>query len=449
MVIHKHSRTMAFSIVRAYNFGKSERLGTGILLAPRKVQERFTATKTTSKLATHGLLEDGEINSATSRTSTGTGSEFSSEFISFSENYEHVPLSLQFTFDPPSTSADVGTSSAHVSIAAPSSQTQSDISFESVSDGETIRSLHAYARPPLHRRNPSDFSPFYHHRHLTKADSLPSSFFRRWLRPPPRLQPSQRLGGDFKVPWLTTTQRSKQDEAERTIDKLNDSFLSARLAPILAKPALKPRESSPTPISGIFGHLSISTFYMILPLWPAESRERAKRKNPPYQMPALEDRCYMLIYYVPFLDKPKRGKKRSRPSPTSSGDSNRSLEDRHILLSEFSVCACVVNYAEMRGSGVRLPSDGLMVGGSEGRALRYDDLASEINDPHGLVIGVYRGKEREVEFVPEGILKLGLCMDPVQGVDAGSKETVLSGLGRAVVEMVWAGCMALSSFGSA
>ena len=440
----------------------------GVLLAPRKVQERFTATKTTSKLATYGLLEDGNPSQhavpdpkgknrqtkssqhATARTSTGTGSEFSSEFISFGENFEHLPLSLQFTFDPPSPSADVGTSSRYASVTAPSSHTQSDISFESVSDGETIRSLHAYARPPLHRRNPSDFSPFYNHRHLTKADSLPSSFFRRWLRPPPRLQPSQRLGGDFKVPWLATTQRSKQDEAERAIiDKLNDSFIGVGLPPILAKPALEPRASSPKPISGILAHLSIGTFYMILPLWPAESRERARRKTPLIQMPALEDRCYMLVYYVPFMDKPKRGKKRSRQSPTSSGDSNRSLEDRHILLSEFRVCACVVNYAEMRGSGVRLPSDGLLVGGSEGRALRYEDLASEINDPHGLVIGVYRGKEREVEFVPEGILKLGLCVDPVQGVDAGSKETVLSGLGRAVVEMVWAGCMALSSFGSA
>ena len=452
MVIHKHSRTTAFTIIRAHNFSKSERLGNGILLAPCKVQERYTVTKNTSKLVTHGLLDDGDPGVKGKRKTTDESQHAiagGSELISFNGNADHIPLSLRFTFESPSRSAEVGTSSRFSSIAAPSSQIQTDISFESVSDGETIRSLHAYARPPLHRRSSSDLTPLYHHHHLAKADSLPSSFFRRWLRPPPRPQiPSHGVGsgGDFKVPWLTMTQRSKQNDADRAVHKLHDSFMGVGLAPILAKPAVKSRGLRRN--SGILGHLPEDTLYMILPLWPAESDGGKGSRT---QMPLLEDRFYLLVYYVPFLDKPKRRKKRSRRSPMPLGTSSKWPEDREILWSEFRVCACVVNYAELRGSGVRLPSDGLIISGSYGPALEYKNLACGINNPHGLVIGMYHGKERKVEFVPEGILKLCLCLDPARSVEAreASKEADLSPLGRAVVEMVWAGCMALSSFGSA
>lgn len=59
--IHKHSRAQAFSIFRGHSLPQRHlKTSSSILLAPKKVQEQFTSTRTTSKLSTHGLLEDRE-----------------------------------------------------------------------------------------------------------------------------------------------------------------------------------------------------------------------------------------------------------------------------------------------------------------------------------------------------------------------------------------------------
>ncbi|KAI6166084.1 hypothetical protein EDD17DRAFT_1550624 [Pisolithus thermaeus] len=64
-LVHKHSRATAFSIFRSFvlnaaNGPQHTRVQTrnGVLLAPKKVQEHYTCTRTTRRLATHGLLDD-------------------------------------------------------------------------------------------------------------------------------------------------------------------------------------------------------------------------------------------------------------------------------------------------------------------------------------------------------------------------------------------------------
>jgi hypothetical protein len=80
-VVHKHSKAIAFSLFRHYGLltktagsSVSQRPLPGasgaIMLAPKKVQEQYTSTRTTSKLTTHGLLGDEEKPPQSTRPST-------------------------------------------------------------------------------------------------------------------------------------------------------------------------------------------------------------------------------------------------------------------------------------------------------------------------------------------------------------------------------------------
>lgn len=84
------------------------------------------------------------------------------------------------------------------------------------------------------------------------------------------------------------------------------------------------------------------------------------------------------------------------------------------------------------------------------------------------VIGMCTSRERGIEFVPEGLEKLGLARrvpdpqlapdehDPpakrysITGVEESDEVSdtmlILTPIGRAVVEMAWLGAMALTSF---
>jgi hypothetical protein len=471
IIIHKHSRAIAFSIIRGYNFGKNDRLGSGVLLATKKVQERYTHTRNTSKLVTHGLLADGQGgHEHTDHRNKGKNKVFSE---TYSDDTTHIDtLVIGHSFNQPSPSAPIlaplkintatslyaGNRTVPGAVLNTTMEAWSD-ALESVSDHSTVRSLHAYERPPLQRREFSaiDSAVAQQNTFPAKPDAN-VSFFKRWLRPGHK---PVSLGGDYKPPWMTTAPQSRQEEVDRVINKLNYVLMGVGLVPTNAKPMKKSKNRSKgTETSGILEHLSDDTLYMLLPLWSIQAPPKSSASNrqirPAPLAPPLEDRCYLLVYYVPFPGKPPKGlKKRMRSSPTSSADSTKS-DERNILLTEFRVCACAIRYADFRGSGVRLPSDGLLVSDSavDEPLPCVPDTGDMLNDPHGSVIGMYHGKERGVEFVPEGILKLGLCLElPSRSHSQNlfKKEvegTPLSTLGRAVVEMVWAGCMALSSFGS-
>ncbi|KAH0828005.1 hypothetical protein J3R83DRAFT_3652 [Lanmaoa asiatica] len=98
-VIHKHSRAVAFSIFRSHGlFAGRQAGGAGagpsstqthmnmrfaIMLAPKKVQEQYTSTKTTRQLSTHGLL-DNESRGSKDR-ERDRGSRRGTQSLSFRE----------------------------------------------------------------------------------------------------------------------------------------------------------------------------------------------------------------------------------------------------------------------------------------------------------------------------------------------------------------------------
>ncbi|EGO25484.1 hypothetical protein SERLADRAFT_387526 [Serpula lacrymans var. lacrymans S7.9] len=134
-------------------------------------------------------------------------------------------------------------------------------------------------------------------------------------------------------------------------------------------------------------------------------------------------------------------------------------ERKYVLLTSFRVCARLVAYGELRGSGVRVPSEGLSVTGAIWEAMSYlPSPALRQDHIDDTVISHSSSRDKGFEFVPEGLGKLGLCMPPPASEtltpdvpppenEEEESDVLLTPIGRAAVEMVWLGCLALTSFG--
>lgn len=143
--------------------------------------------------------------------------------------------------------------------------------------------------------------------------------------------------------------------------------------------------------------------------------------------------------------------------------------------------ARLVGYDELRGTGIRVPSDGLAVaaptldvGGPGGErnqeesesqlGLRQPQLGPQSGTGAALgletVICMCSSREKGFHFQSEGLSKLGLCLQEEVTLPAANNpravyleiETLeikhlLTPVGRAAVEMVWLGCLAITSFG--
>jgi hypothetical protein len=517
ITIHKHSRAIAFSIYRAHNLTTRHRLRPGILLAPKKVQERFTSTKTTAKLATHGLLEDrgGERNpngqsrrdkdrhkseDKTPKTKMKLGLETRNEDESGHTNPKgpsnlidsQVPAKDTPVSDVTNTNHQSSSNETVVSQAQGEDVAKDPFSRETTSDQSTIKSLYSSSRrrdsldvDPPPSRTPhaetygtldSSIIEYVRTRpdRLAEPDSN-TSFFKRLLRPLPRsaLQPSghtagltsAQLEGNYKPPWMAMAPRARQEETDRVIHNLNNSFKGVGLLPTNAKPSIKskrPPRPRNHPRVDILEHVPEDSLYMLLPLWPGETDSMSSTSQQASSpVPAPEDRHYLLVYYVPRPKNLNGDQQSSRKRlQTSSSDSPVLPDDRNIILSEFHVCARLVSYNELRGSGVRLPSDGLSVTGPMWEAVQsIPDPAILLGRQSDWVIALYHGRERGIELMPDGLMKLGLCLPlpprsppsfPLREEELEENlEPLLSSMGRAAVEMAWAGCIALSSFGPA
>lgn len=582
-VIHKHSRAVGFSIFRKHNLfsrpsgngGYHMNTRFGILLAPRRVQEQFTSTQTTSQLNAHGLLGENRTGDGHRPTSSGGRRESRSrerkdkdrrKSKSKSRNYtsdtgtssqtasggststaDEVPVPqtanefsrnrlpspalpsalisptvVEHEYPPnPSSSSSVSATTSNTSSTFLSGRTPSPLEFAPSSSNASTSSL--VQSPSTTVRNPSTVvrSPqsgygmrsfgladpmvlddeeqtyprtshaeafatldsntieYYRGRSEQRAleDSSSLSNLERWRRKllgqnnktssrPPSGPPSAALDGNYTPPWLTMAPRSKQEERDRVIQNLNESFKDVGLLPSFRtnrSDRAKTKRSNKAPSSvNVFATIPADSLYMLLPLWPAETDPASAHEQANVIVPdlPLEERQYLIVYYVPFekrgkaIEKAKKvdaNKKRTRGETSTANDPSSVLKQANTFLT-FRVCARLVGYDEFHGTGVRIPADGLSVTGPMSEAMHFlppDSIRHECYDD--VVIAYCHSRESGIEFLPEGLTKLGLCMPSTPAspalTDEDEREVFLTPIGRAVVEMAWLGCMAMTSFG--
>ena len=505
------------------------------MLAPKKVQEQYTCTKTTNKLSTHGLLEDGSrkaggsadkggrrgkekedakkakskdkkkdkdkknervsypaesTESSTATSSTGSMEGGPSHIISASVR----ATTSKITFAPPPKTIiklqpASGPSSPETSTPHPSSRKllieddNSSVSVnrirghrDSIDSDEHLptRTPHAEAFGTL---DPNDIE---HLRRATKPPDGSSSFpaFNRIFRRLRGASSRPDSGGSlppvtpqnaYSPPWIVTAGRDQNEESVRVLTDLNNSFRDVGL--LNMQPTKSGTKGSSKKKIGhdIFDFVPEDSLYMLLPLWAGETDPSTNLSATLHTIP--EGRQYLLVWYVPFESKGKKSesqtstntKKKAKQSHSSDGmgDANQ----KNVCLSNFRVNARLVEYDDLRGTGVRLPSDGLAITAPAWEAVSYNATAAAalgVVQMSETVICVCSSREKGFQMQPEGLIKLGLCLQeeavppPVtlhhvphslefEQVDV---EAFLTPIGRAAVEMVWLGCLAITSFGS-
>ena len=174
---------------------------------------------------------------------------------------------------------------------------------------------------------------------------------------------------------------------------------------------------------------------------------------------------YLLVYYVPFdpkLDESSNpGKKRSRSRPRK-GEQDWHPAPQFDSRRGFKVTGRLIAHSDLNGSGIRLPVRGLSVTGPLAEAeLGIPSAALRVVHRGDWVIGACLDRNGTIEFFPFGLEKLGLCVRRIESVvqththpgmqtsDPEEEEVVplpLTAIGRAVVEIAWLGCMALTTF---
>ncbi|KAL5528782.1 hypothetical protein ACEPAF_7919 [Sanghuangporus sanghuang] len=283
------------------------------------------------------------------------------------------------------------------------------------------------------------------------------------------------LEGHYTPPWLTMAARSKQEEQERVIKNLNDSFRDVGLLPSFKPNKNRQNKKGKRSSDNVFDQIPDDSLYMLLPMWPGETDPTSAALEDDSAMEVdipIHERQYLLVYYVPnelSKDKKPDDKKRTRGSHTSSaashhsevstarsgadgkggsgggGAGNGSGGKNSVCLSSFNVLARLVSYKDVNGSGIRVPTNGLAVTGPMSDAIAAIPQVRFQVDDLALMIAFCASRERGVEVVPEGAEKLGLCV-PRTNFDDPDSDAPLSPLGRAAVEMAWLGALAIMGF---
>ncbi|TFK80163.1 hypothetical protein K466DRAFT_504366 [Polyporus arcularius HHB13444] len=275
-------------------------------------------------------------------------------------------------------------------------------------------------------------------------------------------------------PWVTLAPRSKQEERERVIQNLNESFKDVGLLPTFKSPHRGERSKGKQPMNNhagvnVFEEVPPDALHMLLPLWPCNTDEASTvpGEDPNKYVIPVEERQYLIVYYVPFDERKDKNsnrkqkgdanKKRSR-ADSLAASAAASPKMKGIPRSAFRVCARLVSYHDFLGTGVRLPSEGLTITGSMAEAMA-DLPPASIREKHpgDMVIGVCSGRDRDIEFIPEGLACVGLCTaveeqppqppSPVheeEMMDEVDPVFTLTPIGRAAVEMAWLGCLAIT-----
>jgi hypothetical protein len=476
-----------------------------IFLATKRVQKHFTTTQSVSKLDTHGLLpEEGdnrrESNLSHPRRSTRRQPPSSRHIVDLSRLDEldsqassigggtpsHVSssslnLSLSGTIasaSSTSTSQSVSSSTASVSFYSETSSISErqlsphdEVEEESDDDefGKPVpRASHAEAFGTLDK---SEIDQLKNELVPAPTKRRSQGFFQRFIKPAGSSTahtPSSSLA-PIRPPWQTLAPRAVQEEQDRVMQALRASFKDVGFAP--STRSKSGAGHGKVKKKDMLTQVPDDSLYMLLPLWPHETDPASAAREQKRQSPKVlnqEQNLYLLVYYVPF---DKRGesnpmikKERSRPRPQEGERERRHHPTMFDGRRGFKIVGRLITHSDLNGAGIRLPVRGLSVTGSLTEAELGIPPAS-LRDVHSgdVVVGACLDRNgTTIEFFPEGLEKLGLCVPrstdhPVQlhthpGMQTAETEdenVVLQPLipiGRAVVEIAWLGCMALMIF---
>ncbi|KAK0455519.1 uncharacterized protein EV420DRAFT_1644748 [Desarmillaria tabescens] len=446
VTVHKHSKTVAFSISRAYRSRRRRSYATRptssttsssmILLAPRSVQEAYTSTTTTRKLESHGLLDErrerdksvGRKEKEKDRRRKVSGTDDSSKKSRKKNEQSSVgsvtsrPVSTTETtsYGPPPSSASSSTTDHSTSSSIRPLRRRRRDTLDS-DDDIPPRTPHSETYGTIDVAELNQLRARQHQTHHS-TDDLGGSFWNRFRRGRSTRAVNGQLPAQrdvsYQPPWVTLESRNRQEQTQRVVDNLNHSFQEVGLLQVNTKP--KPGASrSKTKArvekavwTEIFKEIPEESLYMLIPLWPSDTDPVSAQI--PYERPVV-DRQYLLVCYkAPETSQPavKHSKKRSvenkSKSPTSSWDSSMQKRDeRNILLNEFRITGRLVSHADIQGSGMRV-SEGIIVTGSLKEAY---DTRPPLANPGTRLIGQCRNREQGVEFDSDGLLSLGVVFD--------------------------------------
>lgn len=561
--IHKHSKAICFSISRHYRVREKAAPGatTGrastssraasiptpmitedkkstnmVMLATRRVHEKFTSTNTTRKLESHGLLNENgrqsprdlerlerldretrerrkkekekekqrlkkEVKEREARSKDkgkakqgsrpASGSESSAGSVSQDGHQNSMTTSsgsIRTSVDLSVRSQETGSSDNTVIWNGSRNWRDDEAAYPDDDDDDDVYGTSGRRRRGLGRTphieaystlDPETLESF--------AQPVKTGSIFNWTKSKTANQLPAHEIKSYIPPWPVALQTRHHNDRKGIVEDLNSSFQDVGLLPAVGEikgssvPPKRKRgqqydrnhsKNSSQEITNVFHTFPSDYLFMLLPLWPGETDALSAKKFP-FTAPSvpLESRKFLLLYYKPAEVPPsdaakgkESSKKRSRSSPTSSRDSAAKANDKHILLHKFHFCARIVTYADIQGSGVRSPGVGLSVLGPLAEAVETMPTRSYIDTFQ--VIGLCNSRERGIEFVPEGLEKLGLTRrvpdptvaeqpEPVKRFSLTGTEdaeepcdtmVLLTPIGRAVVEMAWLGAMALTSF---
>ncbi|KAJ7612343.1 hypothetical protein DFH06DRAFT_1484945 [Mycena polygramma] len=407
-----------------------------ILLAPRHVQEAYTSTNTTKRLRSHGLLDEGRERDQDHRHGgRDRDRDWEMKRDMKISGTIHGTRSMGKEKDIYRLLGLDDDEDSDAEQPAASSRTTHNEAFSSM-DASSI-----------------DQMVLAQDARYGEPNSVLSRILRRApIHPVVHAAPPQ----VYIPPWVTLQSRVKQEERRRR--QLSNSFEDVGLLP--PKKSTDKMRAKKAPVGvDIFAQVPSDALFMLLPLWPGPTDPVSERNatRAPHEIPT-EQRQYLLVSYKPTDERAlpgesgkasKRDEERANNHSSSADDAGAGPGCDTLL----HISARLVSHADLQGSGLRVPDEGLAVLGPWHEAwLSMPQIATR---DHGLlVIGTCASREAGVEFDPEGLVKMGLCIPvpPDIAADDGLQEepvAELTPIGKAVLEMVWIGCVAVTSFGPA
>ncbi|KAH8993420.1 hypothetical protein EDB92DRAFT_400794 [Lactarius akahatsu] len=473
-VVQRHSEALAFSINRRYSLSNSTAIVStrtsrpnettsstlvipthdGILLATKRVLEQFTIAKSTKDLENHGLSpEEGDNRRDTRREPDSLDLSSIKTTASSSPTPKDASPAASLVPFPESPPTSKGKLASHDRA-------------EEYSDNESmIRMARADALAALDKGATGQ----------PRNEQVPAlttkrsrSWFRDFIGPPGgrMLTPLSSLD-PLNPPWMTVVPRSMKKEQSRAIQGLRSSFKDVGLVPSTrSKEGAGIGHESKGKNRDVLTQVPDDSLYMLLPLWVHETDPASAAPERSQLTPRVldqEQNLYLLVYYVPFdrqrEDKPAKKRSRFR---LRKGERRHATPLLDVRLG-FKVIGRLIAHSDLKGSGIRPPVRGLSVTGSlEEAELGIPPASLRDMYPDNFVIGAcIDGSGTTIEFFPEGLEKLGLCvprahppvqlhtdprMETASPMDEGVVFQPLTAIGRAAVEVAWLGCMALTTF---